>query len=273
MRNSPSGTAPALLLLALALASRPAWPEKVLVSEELERLQAQHGFTVVGILATEDAVGRADRAELYPRLRRLLGNFDHVIVQSPDGGVERVIILGEKVPFTPAPPRSADDDSSDEAERPDGTIVLRTERRGSQRAVTVSLEGLGGRRVSQTLLIDTGADFLVLPSSVAKSLGVPMQRFKEQELQTANGKVSARVGEISAVWLGDERQGNVRTAFIADDKLGGSGLLGMSVLGRFTLTIDDDAGTLTLAGKGADIPSPADGDETSPSVDGKPPDE
>jgi hypothetical protein len=35
-------------------------------------------------------------------------------------------------------------------------------------------------------------------------------------------------------------------AFLDDDKLGGNGLLGMSVLGRYQLTIDDEHDLVTL---------------------------
>jgi predicted aspartyl protease len=54
---------------------------------------------------------------------------------------------------------------------------------------------------------------------------------------------------IPAIWLGSHRIDGVEVAFIEDSKLGGSGLLGMSVLGRFTMTIDDDENQLTLGRK------------------------
>jgi len=41
----------------------------------------------------------------------------------------------------------------------------------------------------------------------------------------------------------------VDTAFIEDAQLGGGGLLGMSVLGRFRVTIDDEHNRLTLVDK------------------------
>ena len=138
-----------------------------------------------------------------------------------------------------------------------GHIELKTSRRGTQHAVQVSLEGEGGKRVSRELLVDTGADFLVLPSSLLGALGIPADGLRPSEMQTANGKVQARIGSLPAIWLGQNRIENVRAAFLEDAKLGNSGLLGMSVLSRFTLTIDDKAGRLTLDTKGGARPGPA----------------
>jgi clan AA aspartic protease (TIGR02281 family) len=225
------------------------------VAEELERLSAEHGFTVVGLEATEEAVGRADSDVLYPRLRRLLESFDHVIVQGADGHVERVIILGEKVPFVPTPAAETPDGSetaSDRGEAPpedEGEILLPTKRDGSQHSVTASLEGAGGKRVELVLLVDTGADFVVLPSTMVGTLGLPPGELKQAEMQTANGKVAARLGTLPGLWLGGQRISDIQVAFIEDGKLGGGGLLGMSVLGRYTMTIDDEKGSLTLTKK------------------------
>ena len=219
---------------------------RVPVGEELQRLSATHGFTLVGVGAIgEEARGRATGEELYPRLRKLLVDFDHIIVQKPDGGVERVIILGEKAayvpPATPTPAGGA---------LASGHIELKTTRRGTQHAVQISLEGAGGKRVSRELLVDTGADFVVLPDSLLAMLGIDGEGLRPSEMQTANGKVQARIGSLPAIWLGQNRVENVRAAFLEDGMLGTSGLLGMSVLSRFTLTIDDKGNRLTLDAKG-----------------------
>lgn len=219
---------------------------RVPVGEELKRLSAAHGFTLVGAGAiAEEARGRASGEELYPRLRKLLVDFDHIIVQKPDGGVERVIILGEKTAYVPPPaPTPAGGASAS------GHIELKTTRRGTQHAVQISLEGAGGKRVTRELLVDTGADFVVLPASLLSMLGIDGEGLRPSEMQTANGKVQARIGSLPAVWLGQSRVENVRAAFLEDQMLGNSGLLGMSVLSRFTLTIDDKGNRLTLDAKG-----------------------
>jgi clan AA aspartic protease (TIGR02281 family) len=129
--------------------------------------------------------------------------------------------------------------------------VLKTERRGTQHSVGTSLEGAGGKRIGRTLLIDTGADYVVLPESLKSQLGVAEDKLKEREMQTANGRAKASVGVLPALWLGEQRIPDVEVAFIDDGKLGDGGLLGMSVLSRYTMTIDDEEGRLTLSAKGS----------------------
>ncbi len=251
MTLSTPGSLRGILVLIL-LVSAAAWAQtKVPIGPELERLSAAHDFTVVGLAVTGEAVGRASTEDIYPRLRKLLVDFDHIIVQAPGGGIERVIILGEKTAYVPpSPPVTAGGATGT------GHIELKTSRRGTQHAVQVSLEGEGGKRVSRELLVDTGADFLVLPSSLLGALGIPADGLRPSEMQTANGKVQARIGNLPAIWLGQSRIENIRVAFLDDAKLGNSGLLGMSVLSRYTLTIDDKAGRLTLDPKGGAKPGP-----------------
>jgi len=242
-------TAAALsVALVLGLAASPARAERVErveVTAELDRLAARHGFTVRGGEHTAGATARVDPTELLPRLRRLLESFDHVIVQTPTGGVERVIILGEK-DSTSAPPLVV---ASGGQGGKGGEIVLTSVRLGTQHAVQVSLEGVDQTRVDQLLLVDTGADFVVLPLSLAEALGLDPEALGEREMQTANGRVTALVGGIPALWLGETRLEGIEVAFIDDDKLAGNGLLGMNVLGRYRLTIDDEHGQITLTAR------------------------
>jgi clan AA aspartic protease (TIGR02281 family) len=225
------------------------------VAEELERLMAAHGFTMktADLEATREIEGRIESDELIPRLRVLLEGFDHIIVQKPGGGVERVLILGAKIPYTP-PAKTADTGAEDtpEAEAEAGAkveIVLETQRKGTSHAITLTLEGENGKRVQQVLLLDTGADFVVLPSSLIGPLAIRPSDLRRQSVQTANGTVDAQLGTLAAVWLGDQRIPGIKTAFIDDARLGGNALLGMSVLGRFRVTIDDDNNQVVLAGK------------------------
>jgi len=238
-------------MLCLLFCAAAGSAEKVLVADELERLAEEHDFTVRGLEQIEEVYGRAAGEKLYPRLRRLLENFDHVIVQSSEGGVERVIVLGEKVPFEPPPqPVPTETAQSEGAEAAKGgDIVLLTERRGTQHLVRASLEGASGAKVPRELHVDTGADFVVLPQSLISTLGLMGKDLKEREMQTANGKVNGRIGTLPALWLGENRITDVEVAFIEDRKLGGSGLLGMSVLGRYKMTMDDAENRITLGVK------------------------
>ena len=227
--------------------------EKVLVSEELERLAREHEFAVRGLEQTEEIFGRADGEKLYSRLRLLLENFDHVIVQRPEGGIDRVIVLGEKVPFEPPPPSVPAAVPPPVAEA-GGDIVLETERRGTQHVVKALLEGPSGAKVERELDVDTGADLLVLPKSLIAKLGIDKNGLKEREMQTANGKAKALVGTLPVLWLVGKPVTDVSTAFIDDKKLGVKGLLGMSVLKRYKLTIDDDQNRITLSSKDVAVP-------------------
>ncbi|SDW18160.1 retropepsin-like aspartic protease family protein [Thiocapsa roseopersicina] len=227
------------------------------VEEELQRLMAQHGFEVRGIEQTVDMEGRAEGAELVPRLRLLLDSFDHVIVQTDNGGVDQIIILGEKVAVV-APPLIIESEGSgfpsdvspdDEEGQPGDSIVLPTQRQGTSHAVNLTLEGPNGQRVQRVLLIDTGSDHVVLPASLIGPLGISPNDLRMQSVQTANGTVDARLGILSGVWLGETRVEGVSAAFIDDTRLGGNALLGMSLLGRFRVTIDDEQNQLTLAAR------------------------
>lgn len=234
--------APLVLLSALAVLAPRAGAETVLLERELARLAERHGFVVVGLEKTADAHAKADGDDLLARLRRLLDGFDHVILDGPNG-VERVIVIGAKSRYVPPPPPPPDPAPAT------GTIVLQTRPQGSLSAVQATLEGIGGRRIERRLLVDTGADFVVLPLSLAAGLGLDRRALAARQIQTANGKVTAYLGVLPAVWLGGRRIAEVETAFLDDQRLGRHSLLGMSVLGRFRTTIDDEAGTLTLEGR------------------------
>ncbi|HYN77283.1 MAG TPA: retropepsin-like aspartic protease, partial [Lamprocystis sp. (in: g-proteobacteria)] len=231
-----------LLALPLLLVGAAVGAAQVEVAPELERLMAKHGFTMkpVDLEATRDIKGRAEEADLLRQLRILLEGFDHVIVQSPKGGVERVLILGEKAPYVPpALPVAAPNPATEPAGTP-GEVVLETQRIGASRAVTLTLEGESGRRVQRVLLVDTGADYVVLPTSVIAQLGIAPQDLQQRQVQTANGPTDAMLGTLPAVWLKEQRVTGVAVAFIDDSRLGGNALLGMSLLGRFRVTIDDE---------------------------------
>ncbi len=216
------------------------------IATELARLAAAHGFAMTGDEHLVDSIGRAEGDEPLRRVRMLLEDFDHIIVQDGRGGIERVIVLGAATPgAVPQQPVVAVDGGPP----PDAPIELPTIRAGSQHSVRVALEGESGRRLARLLLIDTGADTLVLPASLIEPLGIDPGALAEREVQTANGRTRAQTGQLPAVWLGARRVPNVAVAFLADEKLGNAGLLGMSVLGRYQLTIDDQENRLTLTSR------------------------
>ena len=241
-----------LVPLALCLCLGVAAAEQVDVARELERLMAQYGFQVKpkDLEQTRDKKGRVEDTALLPRLRSLLEGFDHIIVQSPGGGVERVLILGVKTHYTPPPPAARKTPPQEAADatpaNPTSEIVLDTRRVGASHTVSLTLEGESGRRVQRSLLVDTGADYVVLPNSLIPQLGLSPNQLRSQQVQTANGNVDASLGTLPAVWLKEQRVTGVAVAFIDDRRLGGNALLGMSLLSRFKLTIEDEQNRLRL---------------------------
>jgi aspartyl protease family protein len=229
----------------------PANAAQVDVAEELARLASANGFTVTGDEHLQDSLGRAEGDAVYPRVRLLLERFDHIILQRPGGGIERVIVLGKAMPGAALPKTVVQIDEPDAdgdvpAASDSAQIELPTVRNGNQHSVQVSLESAKGERVERALLIDTGADTLVLPASLIATLGIAEDSLRERQVQTANGRVQARIGRLPGLWLGEQRIDQVEAAFLEDDKLGGNGLLGMNVLGRYRITIDDEHDKLTL---------------------------
>ena len=203
------------------------------VAVELRALAATNGFEVKGLANTEGEKGRVGGDTLYQRLTNLLYGFDHVVVRKADGGVERVIVLGKKVPLEE---RSLE-------------IILDSKRQGNQHLVQVKLKGPGPAPVETWVLLDTGADYVVLPASLAEALGFPADGLADSEVQTANGKAEAKTGHLEFVQLGIAKEDNIEVAFIPDEQLGSSGLLGMSVLRRYKVTIDDSASQIRLEPK------------------------
>jgi len=126
-------------------------------------------------------------------------------------------------------------------------IVIETQHRGASHLVTLTLEGQDDQRLQWPLVVDTGAAHVALPASLIPQLGFSPDQLTVQQVLTANGSVDAAIGTLPAVWLNDQRVPDVTVAFIADDRLGADGLLGMSVLGRFRITIDEEQNHLVLA--------------------------
>ncbi|MDJ0944855.1 MAG: aspartyl protease family protein [Kiloniellales bacterium] len=219
----------ASVLLALALAARADTGESHAdLRAQIESLASRHGFAVVGLDRLEDAPARVLAGDGLERdLRAILGNYNYLLVHDPDGRVRRLRILGLK---SPAPRRHS----------------IRTTRRGSHHLVETELVGPSGESQTFSLMLDTGASLIVLPSSKIEALGFRPEELKLGTANTANGEVPIRLGTLRQVWIGQARVDEVAVGFVADDRIGERYLLGMSFLNHFRVTIDDRANRLTL---------------------------
>jgi aspartyl protease family protein len=199
---------------------------------ELEALARQHNFTISGINKLEDEAANLKNGEdLDERLKSLLSGYNYLLVHDATGEISDLCILG------PHP-------SAAELER---RVSVKTTRRGGRHLVEAILVGSGGARRIVPLLVDTGASTIVLPSSMMGELGFKPSELQDGKSRTAAGPVNVKLGQLHSVQVGHAHLRNVAVGFIEDDKIGEQHLLGMSFLGRFRLTIDDENSRVMLS--------------------------
>lgn len=122
---------------------------------------------------------------------------------------------------------------------------LQVRRHGNSLVVPLGLPGL-----RRDFLLDTGASFLSLSTAMAQQLRVtPSADSPTLTLHTANGVIKARVGLLPTLEIGKYKLRHV--AFVLCDACGEPqqdvvGLLGLNVLRRFLVTIDQASGTIYL---------------------------
>jgi clan AA aspartic protease (TIGR02281 family) len=215
---------------------------------QLRELADRHRFEITGFEQLASAPARNTSGSLRDQIRLLLENYNYILIGTPEGGIERIIVMGGKQALPEAPPEPA---GSDQAKAGDGAeeTVLETRRQGLHHLVDAVLVGPSGGKLNLALTIDTGASFVVLPRSAAEQLGFDADELEKRQVKTANGSAEAAVGSLPQVLLGDASVEGAQVAFIEDEQLGDSALLGMSVLGRFYITLDDKNNQLTLRSK------------------------
>jgi aspartyl protease family protein len=115
--------------------------------------------------------------------------------------------------------------------------ILPVGRAGQTISVSASINGVSGR-----FLLDTGATFVALKRSFAQRAKVEVDESSSVRLATANGITEARRGHAKTVALKKLAAQNVAVVVQTDDRATYGdkidGLLGMSFLSRFDMTID-----------------------------------
>ena len=216
--------------VGLLAASGAAYPEPLdsppyrNLAAQVEALAERGGFSLVGLGRLEDVPARSVDGPPRQQLQVLLRGYNFVMAE------KKLIVLGKK---RWAPPIPKD-------------TVVATRRRGLHHVVDATLVGLGKTELQVGLMVDTGASVSFLPLSMAAELGLVQETMVERKVQTAKGKVQAKIGTLTALRLGNQEITDVEVAFIEDAMLGGNRLLGMNVLGRYRMTLDDQRNQLTL---------------------------
>jgi clan AA aspartic protease (TIGR02281 family) len=116
---------------------------------------------------------------------------------------------------------------------------------GRSLVVRAKLNGVREAR----LIVDTGAEITMLSHAVAVDAGLlPSQTVATVTLNTAGGSVRADVFRVGSVSLGDAEARDVTTAVhdLSDAPPGIDGLLGLTFLDRFLVTLDMQKGELQL---------------------------
>jgi clan AA aspartic protease (TIGR02281 family) len=106
----------------------------------------------------------------------------------------------------------------------------------------VMVEAVLNRRLTVPLMLDTGADFTVLPKQVAEALRISaLEHLPKMELRTAGGAVNFPITTLRSLRVGDAEARDVAVAIDMDGHMP-VGLLGMTFLRHFKVTIDQQRG-------------------------------
>ncbi len=123
--------------------------------------------------------------------------------------------------------------------------VIGFERRGS----AILVEVLLNNQLTKKFIVDTGATYTVISYATARELGItPSPSAVKTTLQTANGRVTVPIIKVNSIKVGELEVRNVETALHdgLDTSNEVAGLLGLSFLNKFRVTVDSFQGHLIL---------------------------
>ncbi len=130
------------------------------------------------------------------------------------------------------------------------SLTITTERRGVHHVMRAAILGPSRQPQMVSFIVDTGASEIVLPRSMMGRLGFQAADLEDAEIQTANGRVRAKRAVLQSVELGGPDNNDViekvAAVFIDDAATGGYALMGMNVLGRYSITIEDSEDRILL---------------------------
>lgn len=165
-------------------------------------------------------------------------------------------------PRVPPPPRApvtnqeVEDEDTDEGfsgepdEKPatddTETVTIPVKRYGGSLVVPVRLNN----EKSVQLILDTGATMTVLSTNVAIELGLTSDsQSRVATVNTAGGPVQVNITKVESMGINAAQAKNVTVAIhdLPDAQPGIDGLLGMSFLNNFLVTLDTNEGQLHLS--------------------------
>ncbi|HSF28882.1 MAG TPA: retroviral-like aspartic protease family protein [Candidatus Tectomicrobia bacterium] len=111
---------------------------------------------------------------------------------------------------------------------------------------TVVVEVVLNRRLTVPMLLDTGADFTVLTKQVAKDLRLSsLDHLPKMEFKTAGGMVKFPIATLQSLRVGTAEVKDLNVAIDIDGHMP-MGLLGMTFLRHFKVTVDQQRGQVKL---------------------------
>jgi clan AA aspartic protease (TIGR02281 family) len=125
-----------------------------------------------------------------------------------------------------------------------GKHVVKLTRRGNSLTTGVLLN----RKAREYLIVDTGAADTVISSSLAKKIGISVNKGRDVLCRVADGRsVNAKQVNIREVRVGGAKIYNVQAVVLDSGEMGNSpGLLGMSFLNNFVFKVDTEKELLVL---------------------------
>lgn len=230
-RIAAGGLGVVVMLLGWPLAAPST--ESLDLRTQVSQLAASQGLVVQNIQRVGSEPARSARGTLREQIASLLLGYNYALMDGPDGQLARLVILGRQPP-TPAPVREH---------------LIKTQRVGAHHLVQARVLGPNGVTRAVTLLVDTGATTVVLPASLSEPLGFDPDHLTDRWVQTANGNIPAKAAVLPAIAVGDATATDVAITFVADQRLGVTGLLGMSFLQRFRVAFDDTSDQIALTAR------------------------
>jgi clan AA aspartic protease (TIGR02281 family) len=111
---------------------------------------------------------------------------------------------------------------------------------------TVVVDAVLNRRLTVPMLLDTGADFTVLTKQVARDLRLSsLDHLPKREFKTAGGTVRFPIATLPSLRVGTAEAHDVDVAIDIDGHMP-IGLLGMTFLHHFKVTVDHRQGQVTF---------------------------